>query len=87
MRLDDARLMTDLTQMTSLSEKVRMDQEELLTAEEAQRHLGVSRATFWNLIKRYRVPKYRLPLRGKRVFFKRADLNRLFEPVRVDTSR
>jgi predicted DNA-binding transcriptional regulator AlpA len=49
--------------------------EDLLTAEEAQAHLGVSRATFWNFVKRYRVPRYQRPLSGKRLFFKRSELD------------
>lgn len=54
-------------------------QEELLTAEQAQARLGVSRATFWSLVKRYEVPRYTIPLKGKRVFFKPSDLDKLGE--------
>ena len=61
-----------------------VNQEELLTVEEATERLGVSPATFWNLVKRHKLPKYKVPLRGKRVFFKTADLDRLNEPYRVD---
>jgi excisionase family DNA binding protein len=52
-----------------------MAEEDLLTAEEAQEYLGVSRATFWNFVKRHKVPKFQKPLSGKRLFFKRADLD------------
>lgn len=52
-----------------------MDSEELLTAEQAQEYLGVSRATLWTFVKRFNVPRYAKPLSGKRVFFKRADLD------------
>jgi predicted DNA-binding transcriptional regulator AlpA len=52
----------------------------LLTTEEAQKHLGVSRATFWNLVKRYDVPRYTVPLSGKRVYFKLEDLDHLRDP-------
>jgi excisionase family DNA binding protein len=58
-------------------------QQELLTVEEAIQRLGVSPATFWNLVKRHKLPKYKIPMRGKRVFFKPADLDRLSEPVLV----
>jgi excisionase family DNA binding protein len=61
-----------------------MKQDELLTVEEATERLGVSPATFWNLVKRHKLPKYKLPLRGKRVFFKPSDLDRLNEPFRVN---
>jgi excisionase family DNA binding protein len=59
-------------------------QEQLLTVEEATERLGVSPATFWNLVKRHKLPKYKMPLRGKRVFFKPSDLDRLSEPFRVN---
>jgi predicted DNA-binding transcriptional regulator AlpA len=52
-----------------------MADEPLLTAEEAQAHLGVSRATFWNFVKRWQVPRYQKPLTGKRLFFKASDLD------------
>ena len=52
-----------------------MTDEELLTAEQAQEYLGVSRATFWNFVKRYAVPRYQKPLSGKRLFFKRSELD------------
>ena len=61
-----------------------MEDEKLLTAEEAQAHLGVSRATFWNFVKRHNVPKYRAPLSGKRLFFRASDLDVARRPVRID---
>jgi predicted DNA-binding transcriptional regulator AlpA len=61
-----------------------MPDEELLTVEEGIARLGVSPATFWNLVKRYQVPKYKLPLSGKRIYFKPEDLDALRRPVRVD---
>lgn len=54
-----------------------MERGELLTAEEAMERLGVSRATFWALVKRYDVPKYTIPIEGRRVFFKPEDLDNL----------
>jgi len=50
-------------------------QEELLTAEEAQAYLGISRATFFAFVKRYRVPRYQKPLSGKRHFYRRSELD------------
>jgi predicted DNA-binding transcriptional regulator AlpA len=60
-------------------------EEDLLTAEQAQAYLGVSRATFWSFVKRYNVPKYQVPLQGKRLFFKRSELDAVRKPRRVDT--
>jgi len=59
---------------------------ELLTAEEALKLLGVSRATFWKLVKRYDLARYQIPTRGKHVYFKREDLLKLQKPVRIEGS-
>jgi len=64
-----------------------METEELLPAEEAWEYLGISRATLWNLIRRFDLPRYKLPLRGKRIFFKRSDLDRLRKPIKVGGER
>jgi excisionase family DNA binding protein len=61
-----------------------LDPSDLLSADEAWEYLGVSRATLWKLIARYKIPRYQLPLKGKRIFLKRADLDRLREPIRRD---
>jgi excisionase family DNA binding protein len=61
-----------------------MNRDELLTAEQAQELLGVSRATLWNLLKRYKIPRYQIPAEGRRVFFNREDIERLKQPVRLD---
>ncbi len=58
-----------------------MRADELVTVEQAQAQLGVGRATFWKLLKRHQIPRYTIPNRGKRVFFKPEDLERLREPV------
>lgn len=58
---------------------------DLLTAEQAQEWLGVGRATFWALVKRHAIPRYKVPVNGKRVFFKPADLEELRKPVPVGT--
>lgn len=55
----------------------------MLTAEDAQVRLGVSRATFWNLVRRHRLQRYKIPAKGKRVFFRRSDVDRLLEPIPV----
>lgn len=53
-----------------------MASEDLLNVEEAAAYLGVQRAAFWNFVRRYDVPRYQKPLAGKRVFFRRGDLDR-----------
>jgi len=55
---------------------------DLLTSGEALSYLGISRATFWRLIRRYDVARYQIPTRGKRVFFKREELDQLRQPVK-----
>ena len=58
----------------------------LMSGKEAQVYLGISRATFWGFVKRYQVPRYHKPLAGKRLFFKRRDLDTArATPVRVDS--
>ena len=64
-----------------------MNRDELLTAEQAQELLGVSRATLWNLLKRHKIPRYQIPAEGRRVFFNREDIERLKQPVRLDEPR
>jgi excisionase family DNA binding protein len=61
--------------------------QDLVTVEEAQQLLGVSRATFWNLVKRHRLARYRIPTNTKRVYFKREELLALREPVRVEDDK
>jgi predicted DNA-binding transcriptional regulator AlpA len=64
-----------------------MAEDELLSLEQATALLGVSRATLFNLIKRYNVPRYQIPVQGKRVFFKRADLETLRQPRPADETK
>ena len=60
--------------------------EGLLTAEQAQRRLGVGRAVFWTLVKYHRVPQLtqatRTNSRGHRSAFRPEDVERLREPAR-----
>lgn len=65
-----------------------METADLLGTDEALQYLGISRATLYKLVGRYSVPRYSVPLKGKRVFYKRADLDRLREPFkRAETAR
>ena len=50
---------------------------------QAAEELGVSRATIWNLIKRYQITRFRRPGEA-RTLIRRADLERLREPVPLD---
>jgi predicted DNA-binding transcriptional regulator AlpA len=59
-------------------------EKDLVSADEARAILGVSRATLWNLVRRFQIPRYRIPIRGRRVFFSRFDLEKLKQPVRID---
>jgi hypothetical protein len=57
-----------------------MEHDELLTAEQGRRRLGVGYATFWGLVKRRGVPQYRAPAPpGQRglSLFRAEDLERL----------
>ena len=60
--------------------------DELLTAEQAQRRLGISRTLFWTLVKRLGVPQLTQPTRtntrGHRSAFRPGDVERLREPAR-----
>ena len=67
--------------------KKRTHEDDLLSAEDAQVHLGVGRGTFFSLIERYKVPKYKIPARGRRVFYKKNDIDTLLQPVRVEAKR
>jgi predicted DNA-binding transcriptional regulator AlpA len=60
--------------------------DELLTAEQAQRRLGISRTLFWTLVKRLEVPQLTQPTqtntRGHRSAFRPEDVERLRGPAR-----
>ncbi len=59
-----------------------MEDKDLLTLEDARAYLGVSRATFFKLVRQYGIQRYRIPAYAKRVYFRRGDMDRLREPVR-----
>ncbi len=85
--LDGQETNPDELGLNPLAKKRRVEPQDLLSAEDAQVHLGVGRGTFFSLIGRHKLPKYRIPARGRRVFYKRSDLDRLLQPVRVDQKR
>lgn len=55
--------------------RFNVEDDELLTVEEACRHLGVSRPTLAAFVKEYGIPKYKKPFTGRRDFFKRSELD------------
>jgi hypothetical protein len=61
-----------------------MPEGELLDLDQAQALLGVSRATLFNLLRRYQVPRYKIPAQGKRTWLKRSDVEGLNEPRPAD---
>ena len=61
-----------------------MESDELLTADEAQRRLGIGAGAFWTLVSYYGIPRFRIrPDRGgrQRLLFRPQDLERLRGPV------
>ena len=57
-----------------------MAEAEYISADDAARELGVSRATFWRLMAARGVTRYKLP-GERRSFIRRDDLERLGQPV------
>ena len=58
--------------------------DELLSAEQAQRRLGVGQSLFWTLVKRHGVPQFvePVPRHGRsRSLFRPQDVDQLREPV------
>jgi hypothetical protein len=61
--------------------------EQMMAAEDARAYLGVSRATFYNLVHKFQVSKYQIPAHGRRVFFRKTDLEKLTQPILKQPSR
>ena len=62
----------------------RIDAEQLVTIQEAMDRLGIAESTAWLLVKRHDLPRYRIPGRGKTVFFRWADVEDAYRtPVQV----
>ena len=60
--------------------------DDYLTVEEACEYLGIRRAYLYRLVERHSIQRYKRPVNGRRVLFKRLDLDRLKEPRPVITS-
>ena len=61
-----------------------MESDELLTADEAQRRLGIGPGAFWTLVSYCGIPRFRIrPDRGgrHRLLFRPQDLERLRRPA------
>lgn len=59
--------------------------EDYLSVDQAAEHMGRSRATIWNLIRRHRIPTFKRPL-DRKTYVLKADLEKIstsFEPREV----
>jgi len=62
----------------------KIDGEELVTVQDVMERLSIAESTAWLLIKRHDLPRYRLPGRGKTVFFQWSDVQDAYRtPVQV----
>ncbi len=57
-----------------------------ISVDDAAADIGVSRATVWKWIKRYEMPTFRF-LGERKTFVRRADIDRLKEPIEIDPSK
>ena len=59
--------------------------DEYMNVEQIQTMLGVSEATAWNYIRRYNLPRFRIPARGRMTLVRKSDLMQALEqPIPVD---
>ncbi len=62
----------------------KIDGEELVTVQDVMERLSIAESTAWLFIKRHDLPRYRLPGRGKTVFFRWSDVQDAYRtPVQV----
>ena len=62
----------------------KIDGEELITVQNVMERLSIAESTAWLIIKRHDLPRYRLPGRGKTVFFQWSDVQDAYRtPVQV----
>ena len=65
-------------------EEPRATGEDLLSIQEVAARLGIAESTAWLIVKRRDLPRYRLPGRGKTVYFRWADVEEAYNtPVQV----
>lgn len=58
------------------------EEPEFVTLEDGAARLGISKRTAWDLVRRARLMRYRLPGRGKTTFVRWADLERAYHTPR-----
>jgi hypothetical protein len=62
--------------------------DEYLSIQEIAERIGRGEATAWTLVKRYNVPRYRLPGRGKTTYFKWADVEDAYNtPLPIEPTK
>lgn len=61
------------------------EDDEYLDVEQIGALLNVSEATVWNYIRRYNLPRFRIPARGRKTLVRKSDLMRALEqPIPVE---
>ena len=62
----------------------KVDGEELLSIQEVAARLQIAESTAWLIVKRRSLPRFRLPGRGKTVYFRWADVEEAYNtPIPV----
>lgn len=62
----------------------KIDNDELVSIQEVTERLNIAESTAWLIVKRHDLPRYRLPGRGKTVFFRWSEVQDAYQtPVQV----
>ncbi len=62
--------------------------DELLSIQGITERLQIAESTAWLLVKRHKLPRYRLPGRGKTVFFRWSDIEEAYNtPIEVEAQK
>ncbi len=68
---------------TSMAE-AKVPGDELLSIQDVATRLQIAESTAWLIVKRHNLPRYRLPGRGKTVYFRWSDVEEAYNtPVQV----
>lgn len=59
----------------------------MLDAEQARAYLGMSRASFYNLVREQAIKRYKILSKGRRRYFKKTDLDQLNQPIPADEEK
>ncbi len=66
----------------------KVNGDELLSIQGVVERLQIAESTAWLLVKRHSLPRYRLPGRGKTVFFRWSDIEEAYNtPIQVESSK